>query len=214
MYRTGLESVWAYLMTNSTFKCAGCKERFKTDKRIKLPSGNFHSIDCASQCGYNRQKRAAGRAKAKADKEFRAETKRMQKALEDRPILYKRLQILVNQWVLSVRDKGEPCCTCGTIKQGIKYDAGHRRSVGSCKELRFNPLNIHKQCNQKCNVYGSGKRKEYDEFIVDRYGQEVLDRLDGTQPSLKKQYPLLDDIRAEIDRYRKLIRAAGLRPNT
>ena len=124
-----------------------------------------------------------------------------------------QLQKLVNQWVVHVRDKDKPCCTCGTTNQLIKYDAGHYRSRGACPEARFILTNIHRQCSVRCNVHGSGMRSEYIDFIRAEYGQEHLDWLDGPHQSLKEMLPDADAIDAEIARYRKMLRDAGLKPN-
>ena len=74
-------------------------------------------------------------------------------------------------------------------------------------------MNIHKQCSQNCNVYGSGMRLEYKEFIIARYGQEGLDELTLESSQLKDQFPTWQDIEAEIIRYRKILRDAGIEPN-
>jgi len=122
------------------------------------------------------------------------------------------LQAVVNQWVLHVRDKGEPCFTCGKTNHNVKYDAGHYRSRGACKELRFELTNIHRQCSVNCNQHGSGMRAEYREAIIKKYGQDHLEWLDGPHKPLKEQFPHWEDIKAEIIRYRKLLRDVGLKP--
>lgn len=157
---------------------------------------------------------------AKAEKEVKArnaEFKRKviayKKATTPRAKWLTRLQTLINQWIVNVRDRNEPCCTCGTTKPTIKYDAGHMISRGASPELRFELTNIHKQCSMKCNVYGSGKRKEYEIFIIGKYGQDHLDWLNGPHKLLKEQYPDNESIEKEMIHYRKLLRDAGLRPN-
>jgi len=113
------------------------------------------------------------------------------------------LQEEVNRHV-KLRDYFEPCCTCGTTKSHIKYDAGHYRSRGACPELRFELTNIHKQCSNNCNQHGSGKRVEYQGFLREKYGQAHLDWLDGPHPKLKDQYPTIESLQVEIRRYRQL----------
>jgi hypothetical protein len=162
--------------------------------------------------------RAKNERKAKADrvkteKAERTKHKAEKERVKRRSEWLDNLQTLVNQWVVHVRDKDEPCCTCGKTKQNIKYDAGHMISRGSSPELRFELTNIHKQCSIECNVHGSGKRKEYELFIIKKYGQAHLDWLLGPQKSLKEQFPHYTDIKSEIQRFRKLLRQAGLKPN-
>lgn len=200
-------------------KCCGCKSRYDADKLISLPAGKFHSYDCAIE--YSRVKVEKDRkrqiAKAKSDtkkkeKAARAQHRADKERVKKRSEWYDQLQTLVNQYVMHVRDVGKPCCTCGTNKPDIKYDAGHRISRGSSPELRFVLSNIHKQCAMRCNVYGSGKRAEYNEFIIATYGQEHYDWLNGPHPSLKHQFPHYEDIKKEILRYRKLLRDNGIKP--
>lgn len=56
-------------------------------------------------------------------------------------------------------------------------------------------------------------RSEYIDFIRAEYGQEHLDWLDGPHQSLKELLPDADAIDAEMVRYRKMLRDAGLKPN-
>jgi hypothetical protein len=56
-------------------------------------------------------------------------------------------------------------------------------------------------------------RSEYRDFIASKYGADHLEWLDGHHPSLKEQFPHYTDIKNEIARYRKLLRAEGLKPN-
>lgn len=72
---------------------------------------------------------------------------------------------------------------------------------------------FYKQCSVECNVHGSGKRKEYELFIIKKYGQDHLDWLLGPHKLLKEQLPHYTDIKDEIARYRKLLREEGLKPN-
>jgi hypothetical protein len=126
---------------------------------------------------------------------------------------YDRLQTLVNQYVLSVRDKHKPCCTCGKNTHNVKYDAGHLYSVAARSDIRFELTNIHKQCSVNCNQFGSGMRAEYEAFIVHEYGENHLEWLKERKPDLKTQLPNWQDIESEIVRYRKLLRDNGVRPH-
>ena len=135
------------------------------------------------------------------------------KELMTRSQWYSKLQILVNQYV-RWRDRDQPCCTCGTTNQHIKYDAGHFHTTGARPELRFELTNIHKQCSQKCNVYGSGMRKEYQTFIIDKYGMDHFEWLESNDhKSLKEQFPTWQDIEDEMKRYRQLLRDVGIKPS-
>lgn len=156
--------------------------------------------------------RAAEKKRKSKEKAARVKHKEDKERVMTRTEWYDKLQTLVNQWILHVRDAGGPCCTCGKTTQGIKYDAGHCISRGSSPELRFEITNIHKQCSVNCNQWGSGMRPEYNEFIINKYGQDHYEWLIGPHKTLKDTFPHYMDIKAEIARYRKLIRAAGLNP--
>ena len=70
------------------------------------------------------------------------------------------------------------CCTCGAVKSWTYMDAGHfkSRGMGGGSGVYFDERNVHLQCKQ-CNAFKQGAPKEYEEFILDKYGQEVIDEL-------------------------------------
>jgi hypothetical protein len=192
-------------------RCHGCNERYE-----KQPNDPPFKVWCSPDCGFKVARERQDKARAKKAAKVRREAKTAEKAaradirvrkerLKTRADWYRGLQKEVNRNV-RLRDEGEPCRTCGTTND-IKYDAGHYRSVGSCPELRFELTNIHKQCSVNCNQHGSGMRAEYRDFIVREYGQAHLEWLDGPHPLLKDKFPHIDDIKAEIARYRKLNRS-------
>lgn len=160
-------------------------------------------MDCAIELA-KKKKAKKEEIEAKKDREVQRQRK---KEVKTRKEWFSKLQTEVNYYVLHVRDKGKPCCTCGTTND-IKYDAGHYRSIGACKELRFELKNIHKQCSVNCNQWGSGMRAEYQEFIRCVYGEETLNWLDGPHKQLKDQFPHWTDIEKEVLRYKKLNREA------
>lgn len=202
-------------MATSKLKCTGCKSRFPAEGMISTPAGKFHDKQCMMKYAYGNKDKLVkkGRTiKANIEKEERRELKRRKEKLKPMSAHYDKLQELVNQWIVHVRDVGKPCFTCGTTNPSIKYDAGHYRTRKSAPEIRFEPKNIHKQCSVNCNQHGSGMRKEYRDKIVEVYGQDTLDWLDGPHPRLKDQLPDMDAVNVEIARYRKLLRDAGLKP--
>ena len=192
-------------MATATLKCTGCKERFKRDVMIKLPAGNFHSMDCAIEY-------ANKKSKASQEKAEKAKHREDKQKIKSKTTWFDQLQVLVNQYIVQVRDKDEPCCTCGT-RANVKYDAGHYLTRGAHKELRFELTNIHKQCSVKCNQHGSGMRLEHQDFIRVKYGQEHLDWLEGPHISLKSQFPSVEAIKNEMVKYRVILRDNGIRPN-
>ena len=74
--------------------------------------------------------------------------------------------------------------------------AGHYRSVGACPELRFEPLNIHRQC-VKCNRNLSGNAVEYRIRLVLRIGAETVAWLEGPHEPRKYTVEEIKTIKAE-----------------
>ena len=205
-------------MANSQRKCKQCGEYKPAGDGVKTPAWFFcchaHAVEFAiakSQAAAKRKATAARKEQQAEQRAARKENARRKNEL-NRTAHLDKLQALVNQCVVNVRDKGQPCCTCGTINPLIKYDCGHFLSRGARPELRFELTNMHRQCSTVCNVYGSGKKAEYTEFIRARYGQEHLDWLNGPHPLLKEQLPDADAIEQEIAKWRKKLREAGLKP--
>lgn len=64
---------------------------------------------------------------------------------------------------------------CISCNSGIT-EAGHRFPVGSYNGMRFLINNIHGQ-ETSCNRFKSGNLDEYDKGLINRYGQEYLDKL-------------------------------------
>jgi hypothetical protein len=74
----------------------------------------------------------------------RREIKVRKEKLKSRADYVKETQVVFNEWI-RLRDAALPCVSCGRHHEG-QYHAGHYRTVGANPELRFEPLNVHKQC--------------------------------------------------------------------
>lgn len=201
--------------------CKQCKTYVPVESGIKVRAGFFCTFEHTMQFVNEVQAKAAKRklAKAKCEHKFeekaaRAKHKADKERVKRRCDWFNQLQTLVNQYVMHVLEKGQPCRTCGTTNL-IKYDAGHWLTRADRSELRFNLYNIHKQCSVQCNQHASGAKQEHEQYISNTYGQHIVDWLKSRHhPSLKEQFPHYEDIKKEIIRYRKLLRANGLKPNT
>jgi len=184
-------------------KCRACGNKFQPWNSLQTCCSPLCAIE------YDKQKKTKKAAKERAETK-RADKHRL-KELMTRTQWFARLQVVVNQWVM-YRDRDEPCCTCQTTRP-IKYDAGHFHTRKARPDIRFEETQIHKQCSQKCNVYGSGQRLEYEQFLVKKYGQKHVDWLAEVKPSLKIQFPHWTDIEESIIVYRKKLRGVGIKPH-
>ena len=207
-------------MANKKRKCKQCGEYKLTEEGIKTPLAWFccrdHAVLFAQDKQAKQKKKQIAKAKqsqAKKEKAARADLRARKKEIMTRSQWYDKLQKLVNQWV-KFRDKDQPCCTCGTTNQKIKYDAGHFIPQKGYDPRRFELTNIHKQCSMQCNQHGSGKRAEYREFIKEKYGEDHLFWIESEveHKPLKEVFPHWSDIEKEIIRYRKLLRENGIKP--
>jgi len=210
-------------MPNKKKQCKCCKKSLPvTDKEIQSNNGWFADYShlqtwLKDDAHKKQQKRIQQSIKdnGEAWEKMQIKPKRVQKSGADltRKEWFDKLQKVLNQWVVHVRDKDLGCCTCDTNSKRIKYDAGHFFTRGARSDIRFEETNIHKQCSMNCNVHGSGMRNEYEKFIIEKYGQEHLDWLTLRKPDLKQQYPHWTDIETQVKHYRKLLREAGLKPH-
>lgn len=209
-------------MANKKKRCKCCGDYGEASEGVQTPSGWFIDYSHAIKHSIELSKKRSERLRAKAVRAQAAEAKnaakldrertsRRKKEL-NRPHHLDQLQKLVNQWVVHVRDKDKPCCTCGTTNPFIKYDCGHLRTRGASQATRFLLSNMNRQC-VRCNMYESGRVAEHNAYVIATYGQETLDFIYGPHPTLKEQLPDADAIDAEMARYRKMLREAGLKPN-
>ena len=144
----------------------------------------------------------------------RKEIKVRKEKLKSRAEHLREAQAAVNEFI-RLRDAHLPCISCDSIPSdhdlftGSRWDAGHYRSVGSCPELRFEPLNIHRQC-VKCNRNLSGNAVEYRIRLVQRIGAEKVTWLEGLHPACKYTVEEIKAIKASYrEKTRELKRAAA-----
>ncbi len=70
------------------------------------------------------------------------------------------------------------CCSCGAVKSWVRMDGGHfiGRGIGGSSGVYFDERNNHAQCGS-CNAFKQGAPKEYEEFMLLKYGQDTIDEL-------------------------------------
>ncbi len=166
--------------------CAICGASF----RVARFAQKVCSYICATE--YTRQQKIQAEKK-----EQRKIDKQRKEALKSRSDWMKEAQAEFNRFI-RLRDAHLPCISCGT-HTAPQWAAGHYRTVGANPELRFNELNVHKQCNKNCNESLSGNIIEYRKGLLKKIGAEALEWLEGPHDPAKLS---IDDIKAIKATYR------------
>ncbi|MCX2960319.1 recombination protein NinG [Rodentibacter caecimuris] len=153
---------------------------------------------CSSKCAIELARDNAQKARERAEKQKLKERKAR---LKSRSEWLKEAQSVFNKFI-RLRDKNEPCISCGRYHQG-QWHAGHYRSVGAAPELRFCELNVHKQC-QPCNNHKSGNVIEYRINLVKKIGVDKVEWLERQDHDPKKY--TIEDCKEIIKYYKAKIK--------
>lgn len=157
-------------------------------------------VVCTYTCGLAIKEANEGRARKAIDQLDRQRIKPKAEYMRE-------AQQAFNEWV-RLRDAALPCVSCGRHHAG-QYHAGHYRTVGANPELRFEPLNVHKQC-APCNNHKSGDIVNYRIELVKRIGAEAVEWLEGPHEAKKYTIEQLKAMTAEYRaKTRELKRAAA-----
>ena len=145
-------------------KCAICRAEF-TRKYMSTKT-------CGDPICKAELKRQIARKKAeKEDTRIRKEKiKSLRDWLDD-------VQKVFNAYIRA-RD-GNVCISCGTQSPGIQYCAGHYRSRGAAPQHRFNEINVHSQCNRRCNMMMSGNIVNYRPALIAKIGLAAVEALEN-----------------------------------
>ncbi|MCW2272397.1 hypothetical protein CQ065_06855 [Pseudomonas sp. MYb187] len=173
--------------------CKACGGKFR-------PSFNSTQVVCSVKCAQAHAPVNQQKARKAIDQRERREIKVRKEKLKSRADHLKEAQVVVNQYV-RLRDADLPCVSCGRFHDG-QWHAGHFRSAGGHPELRFEPLNIWRQC-APCNTHKSGDLVNYRAELVRRIGAEKVEWLEG--PHEAKRYTI-DDLKAIKAEYRAKIK--------
>ncbi len=170
-------------------KCKVCKEVFHPERLFQEA--------CNYRCALN----LAEIKRKKKEKKQNAEQKRK---YYDNDIKTRReAAVRTFNGYIRLRDQGMCCISCNKPCGSWRVDAGHYIPAGNCTALRFNEFNVNAQCHFDCNVNQSGNRTEYRKGILNKYGQEVVDFLEGPQPTIKITVQFYKDIE---DKYKLKIK--------
>lgn len=169
------------------------KCRVATCRALFVPSRMGQAV-CSPACALIDGPRHAPKArKALADIE-RKDIKVRKEKLKSRADHAKDTQQAFNEWV-RLRDADLPCVSCGRHHDG-QYHAGHYRTVAANPAIRFEPLNVHKQC-APCNNHKSGDIVNYRIELVKRIGAEAVEWLEGPHEPKKHTVEQLKAMTAE-----------------
>jgi len=147
-------------------RCLICEEAFTRTR----PGERVCGVACAIE-------RAKRKAVAKAVAPMLPKRGRLTAQVHDKKRATRLCQKAFNALVRH-QDRDRPCATCGTTAD-VKYDCGHWLTTGAHPELRFRRENASRQCSRYCNVGGSGRPVEHRAALVERWGQDAVDWLEG-----------------------------------
>src|ERR1700754_161376 len=160
-------------------KCRSCGKTFTPARSMQRA--------CSVPCAIDLAKKLADQKAARAKRDERKSLREALDKAKTRGMHLKELQASFNAWVRA-RDAGHACISCGRHHQG-QWHAGHYRSVGSEPALRFEPDNVHLQC-QPCNTHLSGYLIPYRANLIKKIGLARVEWLEGAHEP--KKFPLAE----------------------
>ncbi len=175
-------------------KCKSCNDWFE-------PQYNSVQPTCTITCAIEYAKKQTKKKQEQKIKEINKDVRERKEKLKTTSDYLKELQVVFNQWI-RLRDKGLNCISCD--KPARKENAGHYRSVGSSPSLRFEPLNVHLQC-EYCNTYQHGNLIPYRKNLIKKIGIESVDWLESNHEPKHYSKPELIGMKQEYkEKIRKL----------
>ncbi|EJD7029797.1 recombination protein NinG [Enterobacter cloacae subsp. cloacae] len=170
------------------------------------------SFECASAIGKEQTEKAREAAKQKAaqrqrteEKAGRQRRKAKRESFKTKAQWDKEAQSAFNRYI-RIRDEGKECVSCGNpligksnYLTGSAIDASHYRSRGAASHLKFNVFNVHSACT-RCNRQLSGNAVEYRIRLIERIGQERVERLESDNDPRRFDIPYLQRIKSIFTR--------------
>lgn len=185
---------------NSKKRCKNynsCKKYEYSDKVIPSNFGNFCSRECQIEWGLNNREKLIQKTISQREKEERSKRVKRKSKLDKLDSISKLESNLNKNFVnlyIRLRDEKEPCISCQRTDSKC-WQAGHFISVGSNKSLRFNELNIHKQC-KNCNFYGGvDAGTKYRKNLIKKIGIENVEWLESQNKAEKRTREDLEEIK-------------------
>lgn len=176
--------------------CPYCKEEYK-------PFNSFQLCHLNPECATQWLRDNPEKAKKNRFKVERKELKDLKEKTLDRKYYLKLAQTTFNTYI-RLRDAKLPCVSCGTTAN-IQYCGGHYFNVGNNPGLRFDEDNVHKQCNQYCNMKMSANLIPYREELIKRIGIDRFNSLSERKNDVKKY--TIEELKEIIQTYRNKIKS-------
>jgi hypothetical protein len=172
-----------------TCKAPGCTERFESRRPFEVWCSPEHGAIIARQ--------RVEKARAKAAKVDRASTRAALEKLKTRQDWIREAQAVVNRYCrLRDQGRGYGCITCGKHPDmRTNADAGHWLGRGAYPEKRFNTFNIALQCVYD-NRHLGGLPLKFRDALIERYGPELVQRVEVHQPAQKWTIEYLKRLKA------------------
>lgn len=155
---------------------------------------------CSPLCAIGMAEKKRKKANEYVIRENRKADAERKAALATRSEILRAAQSAFNRYVRA-RDADAPCISCGKHHQGQNH-AGHYLSTGARPELRFEELNVHKQC-QPCNTHLHGNLILYRKNLIEKIGLDRVEWLEGPHEPKKYTREELIDIK---QRYARMAR--------
>lgn len=150
-------------------RCKACMKQFEPTKPMQTT--------CCFECAIEYSK------KPKAQKAYKMENKKLLKDKYPDMSQLRKIAIIHFNKFIRLRDKDLPCISCGH-EGGRQFHAGHFKPAGANPHIRFNELNVHKQCSI-CNNHLSGNLVPYRANLINKIGLEEVEKLESNKESKK-----------------------------
>jgi len=175
-------------------KCRGCKEFWRpepgTPSYVRWCSDDCREKMALAELAKVKRKNLARIKKAKQETR-KKHAKHKREFYENDKATRRKAAVEIFNRFIRLRDHNQPCISCGKPSINRKprsFDAGHYIPAGggvTSSALRFCEENVNLQCHWFCNIQQSGNRTEYRKGLIRKYGEQVVDSLEGPQPKVK-----------------------------
>jgi len=150
---------------------------------------------CGVTCAYELTMELKAKAQAKNNAI-------LEEARETTSDLRHKLQTEINKLIRAI-DYGQPCISCGVLKQHMEAGHYHHKSKNSASECTFHLWNLSAQCKY-CNRFQNGNLSKYGQSIERIYGEEIYNLLHDL-PTMYRGLNWSKDELKEFIRLAKLI---------